>query len=294
LKWIDYSSPHSVAEAVELLTERGDRARPMAGGTDIIVQMRAGVPDPDYVVDIKKIPELNELSYDAAGGLTIGAAVPCYKIYNDKNIASVYPAIVDSATIIGGTQIQGRASLGGNLCNAVPSADSIPTMIALGATANITGPNGSRSVPIEDFCTGVRKNVLGTGELLVSIHFPVPAANSGARYQRFIPRNEMDIAVVGVGASVTLNNGNFESVRVSLASVAPTPLFVTEINDALAGKEVNAENIAKAGELAKVASKPITDMRGTIEYRKHLCNVMTQRVLNDAVTRARGGTINAH
>jgi carbon-monoxide dehydrogenase medium subunit len=293
LKWIDYSSPNTVAEAVELLTERGDRARPLAGGTDIIVQLRVGAHDPDYVVDIKKIPELNELSHDASG-LTIGAAVPCYKIYADEHVSSAYPAIVDSATIIGGTQIQGRASLGGNLCNAVPSADSIPTMIALGATANITGPNGSRSVPIEDFCTGVRTNVLGTGELLVSIHFPEPAANSGARYQRFIPRNEMDIAVVGVGASVTLNNGSFESVRVSLASVAPTPLFVTEINDALAGEEVNAENIAKAGELAKAASRPITDMRGTIEYRKHLCNVMTQRVLNDAVTRARGGTINAH
>jgi carbon-monoxide dehydrogenase medium subunit len=266
----------------------------MAGGTDLIVQMRGGAHDPDYVVDIKKVPELNELTYDADSGLTLGAAVPCYLIYGDKAIAEAYPAIVDSASIIGGTLIQGRASLGGNLCNSVPSADTIPTMIALGATANITGPNGDRSVAIEDFCTGVRQNVLGLGELLVSIHFPAPAANSGARYQRFIPRNEMDIAVVGVGASVTLDNGTFESVRVSLASVAPTPLFVTEINDALAGQEVNDENIAKAGELAKAAAKPITDMRGTIEYRKHLCDVITQRVLNDAISRARGGTVNAH
>jgi len=294
LKWIDYNSPHTVAEAVELLTERGDRARPMAGGTDLIVQMRGGAHDPDYVVDIKKVPELNELTYDADSGLTLGAAVPCYLIYGDKAIAEAYPAIVDSASIIGGTLIQGRASLGGNLCNSVPSADTIPPMIALGATANITGPNGDRSVAIEDFCTGVRQNVLGLGELLVAIHFPAPAANSGARYQRFIPRNEMDIAVVGVGASVTLDNGTFESVRVSLASVAPTPLFVTEINDALAGQEVNDENIAKAGELAKAAAKPITDMRGTIEYRKHLCDVITQRVLNDAISRARGGTVNAH
>jgi CO/xanthine dehydrogenase FAD-binding subunit len=294
LKWIDFARPHSVAEAVELLTERGDRARPLAGGTDLIVQLRTGVHDPDYVVDIKEIPELNELSYNASSGLTIGAAVPCYKIYGNADVTSMYPAIVDSATIIGGTQIQGRASLGGNLCNAVPSADTIPTMIALGATANITGPNGDRSVPVADFCTWVRENVLGPGELLVSMHFPTPPANSGARYQRFIPRNEMDIAVVGVGASVTLNNGTFESVRVSLASVAPTPLDVTEISDALAGQEVNDENIAKAGELAKAASKPITDMRGTIEYRKHLCDVITRRVLNDAVTRARGGTVDAH
>lgn len=294
MKWIEFARPQSVEEAVDILAERGDRARPLAGGTDLIVQLRTGVHDPDHVVDVKQIPELNELTVCSENGLTLGAAVPCYRIYNDGDVAARYPAVVDSASIIGGTQIQGRASFGGNLCNAVPSADTIPAMIALGATANIAGPNGRRSVPIEDFCTGVRQNVLKRGELLVSINFPAPAANSGARYQRFIPRNEMDIAVVGVGASVTLNNGNFECVRVSLASVAPTPLFLTEINDALAGKEVNDENIAKAGELAKAASKPINDMRGTIEYRKHLCAVMTRRVLQDAITRARGGHVDAH
>lgn len=294
MKWIEFARPHSVEEAIALLTERGDRARPLAGGTDLIVQLRTGVHEPDHVVDIKMIPELNELIVCSETGLTLGAAVPCYRIYNDENLAAQYPAVIDSAAIIGGTQIQGRASFGGNLCNAVPSADTIPTMIALRATANVAGPNGSRSVPIEDFCTGVRQNVLKPGELLVSIHFPPPAANSGARYQRFIPRNEMDIAVVGVGASVTLNNGCFESVRVSLAAVAPTPLFVAEIHDELAGKEANDENIAKAGEIARAAAKPITDMRGTIEYRKHLCNVLTRRVLKDAVTRARGGHVNAH
>ena len=294
MKWIDFARPHTVEEAVGLLTERGDRARPLAGGTDLIVQLRTGQHDPDHVVDIKMIPELNELSVSSETGLTMGAAVPCYRIYNDADVAAQYPAVVDSASIIGGTQIQGRASFGGNLCNAVPSADTIPAMIALGACANIAGPNGNRCVPVEDFCTGVRQNVLEPGELLVSISFPAPAANSGARYQRFIPRNEMDIAVVGVGASVTLNDGCFESVRVSLAAVAPTPLFVTEINDELAGKEVNDENVAKAGEIARDAAKPITDMRGTIEYRKHLCDVMTRRVLNDAVTRARGGHVDAH
>lgn len=293
MKWIDFARPQSVKEAVEVLDERGDRARPLAGGTDLIVQLRTGVHDPDYVVDVKQIPELDQIVC-SENGLTLGAAIPCYRIYNDEEIAALYPALVDSASIIGGTQIQGRASFGGNLCNAVPSADTIPAMIALGATANIAGPNGRRTVPVEDFCTGVRQNVLQRGELLVSIYFPPPAANSGARYQRFIPRNEMDIAVVGVGASVTLDNGNFGSVRVSLASVAPTPLFVTEISDELAGKEVNDENIAKAGELSRAAAKPITDMRGTIEYRKHLCAVMTRRVLQDAITRARGGHVDAH
>jgi len=293
VKWIDYARPQTVAEAVQLLTERGDKARALAGGTDLIVQLRVGRLEPDHVVDVKQIPELNEMSI-GSGGLTLGAAVPCYKIYEDDAVASAYPALVDSASIIGGTQIQGRASIGGNLCNSTPSADSIPTLIALGATANIVGPNGDRSVAIEDFCTGPSKNILQSGELLVSISIPTQAANSGARYQRFIPRNEMDIAVVGVGASATLNNGNFESVRVSLASVAPTPLFVTEIGDALAGQAVNDESIAKAGELAKAAAKPITDMRGTADYRRHLCDVMTRRVLADAVTRAKGGTVNAH
>jgi len=293
LKWIDYARPQTVAEAVQLLTERGDGARAMAGGTDLIVQLRVGRRQPDHVVDVKHIPDLNEVD-TSGGGVTLGAAVPCHIIYNNEVIKDAFPALVDSASIIGGTQIQGRASIGGNLCNAAPSADAIPTLIALGATANVSGSTGDRSVAIEDFCTGPGQNVLGADELLTSISIPEQGANSGARYQRFIPRNEMDIAVVGVGASVTLNNGSFESVRVSLASVAPTPLFVTEINDELAGKDVSDENIAKAGEIAKAAAKPISDMRGTADYRRHLCDVMTRRVLADAITRARGGNVDAH
>ena len=269
MKWIDYARPQTVSEAVQLLTERGDGARAMAGGTDLIVQLRVGRRQPDHVVDVKHIPDLNEVD-TSGGGVTLGAAVPCHIIYNNDVIKDAFPALVDSASIIGGTQIQGRASIGGNLCNAAPSADAIPTLIALGATANVSGSTGDRSVAIEDFCTGPGQNVLGADELLTSISIPEQDANSGARYQRFIPRNEMDIAVVGVGASVTLNNGSFESVRVSLASVAPTPLFVTEINDELAGKDVSDENIAKAGEIAKAAAKPISDMRGTADYRRHL------------------------
>lgn len=293
MKWIDYARPQTVAEAVQLLTERGDGARAMAGGTDLIVQLRVGRRQPDHVVDVKHIPDLNEVD-TSGGGVTLGAAVPCHIIYNNEVIKDAFPALVDSASIIGGTQIQGRASIGGNLCNAAPSADAIPTLIALGATANVSGSTGDRSVAIEDFCTGPGQNVLGADELLTSISIPEQGANSGARYQRFIPRNEMDIAVVGVGASVTLNNGSFESVRVSLASVAPTPLFVTEINDELAGKDVSDENIAKAGEIAKAAAKPISDMRGTADYRRHLCDVMTRRVLADAITRAQGGNVDAH
>ena len=287
MNWIDYESPHSVREAVDLLNEAGDRAKPMAGGTDLLVQLRAGRWDADIVVDVKNIPELNEITYDPEQGLTLGAAVPCYRIYGNNAITNAYPGLIDCASLIGGTQIQGRASLGGNLCNSTPSADSIPAMIALGATAHIAGPSGTRDVAVEDFCTGPGSNVLGRGELLVSIHFPAPRSEMGANYIRFIPRNEMDIAVAGAGVSVILENGNIKSARVSLASVAPTPLYVKAAGDALAGKPATAENIQIAAEIARDAAKPITDMRGTAEYRTHLCEVLTRRALTTAIERAR-------
>ena len=292
MKWIDYTRPESLDEAVKLLAGGGGKARPMAGGTDLIVLMRVNpdrIGSPDLVIDVKGVPELNEISYDVDKGLTLGAAVECFKVYSDKTVAAKYPGLVDSASLIGGIQIQGRASIGGNLCNATPSADSIPALIALGATANIIGPTGSRQVPVEDFCTGPSKTVLGSDELLVSLNIPAPQSNGGARYIRFIPRNEMDIAVVGVGTSVVLGNGTFKSARIALASVGPTPLFVKEAGESLVGKAVNDDSIAEAAQLAKEAATPINDMRGTIEYRKHLCEVLTRRALNTAVARAKGG-----
>ncbi len=289
MKWTDYEKAESVEEAVRLLAAGGGSARAMAGGTDLLPKARGGVFETNLIVDVKAIPELNVLSYDSGNGLTLGAAVPCYKIYSDADVKAHYPGLLDAATLIGGIQIQGRASIGGNLCNAVPSADSIPALIALGATANIEGPDGSRQVAVEDFCTGPSKNVLKTGELLVSLSIPAPAANSGARYLRFIPRNEMDIAVAGVGVSVELDNGNFKSARLALAAVGPTPLFVKAVGTALAGKPANDETIAAAGQIAKDAATPITDMRGTVEYRKHLCDVLTRRALSTAINRAKGG-----
>ena len=287
MKWIDYASPASLSEALDILAKDGERTRALAGGTDILVQLRARRRQPDILLDVKSIPELNELSYDAGSGLTIGAAVECYKIYDDAAVKEHYPALVDCTSIIGGIQIQGRASVGGNLCNAAPSADSIPALIAYGATANIAGPKGTRSVPVEDVCTGPGQNVLGADELLVSVSVPAPAANSGARYIRFIPRNEMDIAVVGAGVSVELDGDTIKSARVSLASVAPTPLFVREAGDALEGQAISDEAIRKASGLAQAAAKPITDMRGTIEFRTHLCEVLTRRALNTAIERAK-------
>ena len=285
MKWINYARAGSVQEAVDLLKE--GNARPLVGGTDLLVNLRIGKTNVDTVVDVKDIEELNEISCSASDGLTLGAAVPCYRVYNHGGIIAHYPGLIDAASIIGGTQIQGRASIGGNLCNAAPSADAVPALIALGAVANIAGPGGSRQVAVEDFCTGPSQSVLQTGELLVSLHFPFPAKGSGAQYMRFIPRNEMDIAVAGAGVSVELDNGTFKSARIALASVAPTPLFVKEAGEALAGKPVNDESIRMASGIAKDAAKPITDMRGTIEYRKHLCEVLTRRGLNIAIDRAK-------
>lgn len=292
MKDFEYTAPQTLREAVKLLAEKGENARALAGGTDLIVQMRARRFQPDRVVDIKKISELNELTFSPRKGLRIGAAVPCYLIYDDAEITERFPGIIDAAMIIGGIQIQGRATLGGNLCNASPSADSIPILIAYGATAEIQGPDGKRKVPVEDFCTAPGRSVLQPGEILVCLQMPQTKNNSGAHYLRFIPRNEMDIAVVGVGAYVELGGRGkkqtFKTVRIALAAVGPTPIFAREAGAGLEGQPVNEESILVAAEAAKAAASPISDMRGPAEYRTHLVGVLTKRALIGAVKRARG------
>ena len=284
-----YVAPGTVDEAVAVLDKHGDRARPLAGGTDLLVKARANAWELDAVVDIKNIPELMTLTV-GNDGLRIGAGVPCYQVYENEEVASDYPCIVDGTAIIGGIQIQSRAGLGGNLCNAAPSADGICPLIVHSAVAHIAGPGGSRDVAVEDFCTGPSQTVLKNGELLVSISMPRPPANFGAAYTRFIPRNEMDIAVAGVGVSVILDSSgqNFVSARIALASVGPTPILASAAGNSLAGKPVNDDTIAAAAALASDASTPITDMRGTIAQRKQLINVLTGRMINQAVERARG------
>ena len=291
MEWIDFAAPTTVSEGVGLLSQHGDRARMIAGGTDILVQLRGGRRSIDLIVDAKGIPELNEISYDPQSGLTLGAAAPCYQIYGNQAVADAYPGLMDAATLIGGIQIQGRASIGGNLCNSAPSGDSIPPVIVLGGVCNIAGPNGTRQVAAENFCTGPGRNVLENNEMLVSINLPAPQPHTGANYLRFIPRNEMDIAIAGVGSSVVLDESgqNFGSARIALASVAPTPVFASEAAASLAGKPVSDEAIQEASDLAIEASSPIDDMRGTIRQRRHLIGVLTRRTLNNAVQRARGG-----
>jgi len=289
LQDFEYAAATTVDEAVSLLAARGERARILAGGTDILVQLREGLRQADLVVDIKRIPALTQTSFTAQGGLRLGASVPCYRIYGDERIAKAYPALADSARIIGGWQIQSRASVGGNLCNSSPAADSIPSLIAYNAVCHLAGPEGTRTVPAAEFCTAPGRNVLGRGEFLVTIEFPPPAPHSGSHYLRFIPRNEMDIAVVGVGAWLRLDatKQKIEEGRIGLAAVAPTPLLAAEASAFLAGKPATIETLTQAGELAKKSAKPISDMRGPAEYRVHLVGVIARRALEKAVERAR-------
>jgi carbon-monoxide dehydrogenase medium subunit len=288
LKAIDYAAPRTLAEAVSLLSEHGERARILAGGTDILVQVREGKRDLDLLVDAKHIPEVNELSYDPKRGLHLGAAVPCYRIYEHAEIARTYPALYDAVSLVGGIQIQSRASVGGNLCNASPAADTIPALIVHEAVCIIAGPAGQREVPVEKFCTAPGRTVLGRGEFLVRLRLPVPRPNSGSCYLRFIPRNEMDIAVVGAGAALTLDEKLTKCItaRIALAAVAPTPLLVPEASGALVGRPLDGSDIDKAAALAQAAARPISDMRGTAEYRRHLVGVLVKRALRGALERA--------
>lgn len=286
---VKYARASSVDEAIALLDKGGPTARPLAGGTDIIVQARERRRPVELFVDIKPIPETQELKYDARDGLTIGAALPAYRIYGNETVKKLYPAIVDAASVIGGTAIQGRASLGGNLCNSGPAADSVPPMIVLEGVANIAGPKGRRSVPIEDFSTAPGRNILENGEFVVSLHFPPPSPNSGAAWDRFIPRNEMDIAVVNAGVQLRFEGNTVSWAKVSIGAVAPTVLVVPEAAAALVGKPLSDQTIAAAAEAAMAAARPIDDMRGSIRQRRHLVGVYVSRMIRKAAERARGG-----
>lgn len=287
-----YCAPANLQEAIGLMATHEGSANLLAGGTDLIVFMRARRKRPDLVVDTKKIPELSELTLEEAG-LTIGASVSCRTIYETDQIAEKYPALVDSARLIGGIQIQGRASIGGNLCNAAPSADTIPALIAHSAVARVFSSKGERQIPVEDFCLAPGQTVLEADEILVNIFIPAPGANTGARFLRFIPRNEMDIAVANAAAFVELDETGqqFRSARIAIGAVAPKPIFVEEAGAALQGKAVNKESILHAARIARDAAHPIDDMRGTVEHRLQLVETLTKRVLVDAVARARGETV---
>lgn len=285
-----YAAPRTVAEAVALLQQPG--ARPLAGGTDLLAQMKEGRRRVPLVVDVKHIPELGRLEVDGSGVLHIGAAVPCSRIARHPVVRERLPALAYGVSLIGSWQIQNRASLGGNLCNASPAADGVPALLIYGAQALVAGPGGERLVPVAEFCTGPGRTVLQPGELLVELQVPLPPARSGAAYRRFTPRAEMDIAFVGVGAYLELDGeGRIAAARVALGAVAPRPILAPAAAAALVGRRPGPEVFAEAAEAAAGEAQPISDVRASAEYRRHLVRVLARRVLAEAAGQAAGGGV---
>jgi carbon-monoxide dehydrogenase medium subunit len=289
----DYVAPTTLDDAVRHFSagRNGRVVRGLAGGTDLIVQLRENRRGCDLLVDLKRVPELVELTLSETEGLTLGAALPCSTIYARRDVARAYPGLIDAVSMIGGIQIQNRATLGGNLCNASPAADGIPPLMVYDATCRVLGANGDRAIPVADFPVGPGKTALEPDELLVSFHLPPPPPRSGARYLRYIPRNEMDIAVAGAAAFLVLepDGRTIARARVALAAVAPTPIRVTEAERAVTGVELTDEALARAGRHAEDAAQPIADMRGEVWQRRHLAGVLTRRALAGALARAQEG-----
>jgi len=282
-----YEAPETLDAAVGLLHGEAGLARPMAGGTDLLVQLRAGTLEPDLVVDLKRIPEMREIVAEK-GGFRIGAAVTGAELGEHPELKTVWPGVVEAAELIGSTQIQGRASLGGNLCNASPAADSVPAMIAAAATVTVAGPRGRREIPVEEIAAGPGKTSLARGEIVVSVNLPPRPPRSGDAYLRFIPRTEMDIAVVGAGVSLTLDDkGLCSHARVALGAVAATPLLVADAADALIGTAVDEDALSRLAAAASAACRPIDDKRGTKAYRITVAGVMARRAAEIALSRAR-------
>jgi carbon-monoxide dehydrogenase medium subunit len=284
---MEYFAPRTVNEAVQVLSRADGKARVLAGGTDLLVQMRAGRVEPSLLVDVKWIEEMREIKQDAEG-FQIGAAVTAAEIAEHKSLKHAWPGVVEATNLIGSTQIQGRATPGGNLCNASPAADSVPAMIAAGVVCITADARGRKEFPVENFATGPGQNCLGKGELLVAFRLPKRPPRSSDAYLRLIPRTEMDIAVVGAGVSLTLGaDGICTAARVSIGAVAPTALLVPEASAALEGTAVDDTALAKAAAAARAACKPIDDKRSTVAHRTHVAGVLVQRAARIAFERAR-------
>jgi aerobic carbon-monoxide dehydrogenase medium subunit len=282
-----YEAPDTLEGAVALLARVPGEARILAGGTDLLVQMRADVVDPDLIVDIKKIKETRSVTEDN-GGWRIGAAVTGAELKEHPKLKQVWPGVIEAANLIGSTQIQGRATMGGNLCNGSPAADSVPALIAAGAVATLAGPQGRRELPVEDVMLGPRKLALQKGEFVVSFLLPPRPPRSSDAYLRFIPRTEMDIAVVGAGVSLTVDEGGtIIAARVSLGAVAARVLLVPAAAQAIVGSRLDRPAQDRLEATASAACAPIDDKRGTIEFRIQVAGVLTRRAALIALDRAR-------
>jgi carbon-monoxide dehydrogenase medium subunit len=284
---VRYEAPRSVSDAVRLM-QSDPEARVLAGGTDLLIQFRAGFRQPSAFIDVKLIPELVDITV-REDGVRIGASAPATAICEHSAVKQWWPGVVDAVHLIGSTQIQGRASIGGNLCNASPAADSVCALIVNRAVCIIAGPGGERRVPVEQFCSAPGRTVLQPGELLIAVDLPQPQPGTADAYLRLIPRSEMDIAVVGAGVSVTLDkSGRCTAARVAIGAVAPTALLVQAAADALIGSMVDDEPLARAADLARAAARPIDDKRGTVAYRRHVAGVLVKRAAATAAARAKG------
>lgn len=285
---VDYKVASSLEQAVEYLSSAEIPTRILAGGTDLIIQSKAQ-STPVGVIDIKKVASMISATLDDSG-LTLGPAMSCVEFTAREDIKAVYPGLVEAAYLIGSTQVQGRCSVGGNLCNASPAADTIPALIANSAICHILGPKGSREVAVENFVTGVGQNCMSSDEILASIKLPRPASGTSDAYLRFIPRTEMDIAVAGAGVSVSLDDtGKVTAARVAIGAVATTALLVPEAAAALIGSKLEEDALTAAAQAASTAAKPITDRRGTAEYRQHVVGVLVKRAAVIAANRVTGG-----
>lgn len=284
---MNYHAPASVEDAVAALAKGNGDARILAGGTDLLVQLRSGRLSPQQIVDVKNISEMRDISVES-DKIRIGAAVSGAELGEHKAVCDEWPGVVEAFELIGSTQIQGRATMGGNLCNASPAADSVPALIAAAAICVVAGPSGRRQVAVEDVVTSPGKTSLANGEFVLEFELPRRAANSGDAYLRFIPRTEMDIAVVGAGVNLSLDSaGVCERARVGLGAVAPTPLLVEAAANALIGTSVDETALNNAAAAASAACNPINDKRGTIEYRTKVAAVLVRRAAVIALQRVR-------
>jgi carbon-monoxide dehydrogenase medium subunit len=283
-----YLAAKTINEAVHAHNQANGSARFLAGGTDLLVQIKSGIKKPDLVIDVKKIVELNSIDEVSENEFVIGASVSGANLNRNKKFASLWPGVLEAFRLIGSEQIQGRASLGGNLCNGSPAGDSVPALIAAGCLAVIAGPDGRKELPIEEFHTGPGRTILKNGEMLVSLKFPKREKNSADAYLRMTPRTEMDIAVVGCGVNITLENDICTSARVSLGAVAPTPLLIKEASEIMTGTNLNDEVLEKVSKLCMDSCNPINDKRGTIEYRTKVAGVLFKRTTLIAIDRIKG------
>jgi carbon-monoxide dehydrogenase medium subunit len=283
-----YLRPRTLDEAISAFAAAGSAARIMAGGTDLLVQMRSGAVRPGLIVDIKKIAEMTSIEEAADGGFRVGAAVPGAVLAEHARFGKVWPGVLEAINLIGSTQVQGRASAGGNLCNGSPAGDSVPALVAAAATVTVQGPNGRREMPVEKVPAGPGRTHLLPGEILVSFTLPPHQKGSSDAYLRMIPRTEMDIAVVGVGVSLTLKDGVCTAARVGLGAVAPTVLLVEPAAKALIGSKLDAAALNAAASACSAACRPIDDKRGTIVYRTKVAGVLLKRTVAIAAKRAAG------